>query len=330
VFIPGSEISPQALDAAMRASLADSLVHIHAAAARPMNVSDAVLADGLSAIKTHRVSPGVFGRYYDVVLAVTEQRYEHAGALFREISTLADEEPAFAPVPFTEEALGADKERYARVIGLEATSPAALTSPHRDDWLAFEANVTAAMELIKEADPELAAELRALVAQVVAVVAAAPSSRSGGQGFGGGASSLMLWGAVLLNTERHRGRIEMIAGLVHEAAHQILFGLSIDTPLAENPISERYGSPLRTDPRPMDGIFHSTFVCARIHYAYARLRDVTKNRLDEAEQRLIDQRLGFYRQKFFDGLETVERFGRLSTNARRIIRSATDYMQSTN
>jgi len=310
----------------MRDSLADSLAHIHAAASRPMNVAEAVLAEGLSTIKAHRVGPGVFGRYHDVVIALQQRRYEHAGTLFREITALADEEPSFAPVPFTEEALGPDKERYARIIGLETASAAVLASPSREDWLAFEANVAAAMELIAEADAALAAELRALVVEVVAV---GTNSGSGSRPFAG-ASSLMLWGAVLLNAERHRTRLDMIGGLVHEAAHQILFGLSIDRPLAENPIRERYGSPLRADPRPMDGIFHATFVCARIHYAYARLRDATKSRLDDAERRKIDERLGIYRQKFFDGLETVGRFGHLSANGHRIMRAATNYMQSTN
>jgi hypothetical protein len=324
VFIPGSELSPQALDAAMRASLAGSLAHVHAAASRAMNVSGGVLADGLSAIKNHRVGPGVFGRYYDVVFALQERRYEYAGALFQEIVALANEEPTFATVPFTEEALGPDRERYARFIGLETMSAAALTPPPREDWLTFEANVAAAMKLIEEADPALAAELRALNIQVVAV---GPDSRSGGRGFSG-ASSLMLWGAVLLNAGRHRTRLDLIGGLVHEAAHQILFGLSIDTPLAENPIGERYGSPLRTDPRPMDGIFHATFVCARIHYVYTRLRAAAKNSLEAEEQRLIDQRLSFYRRKFSDGVETVQRFGRLSPNGHRMMRAATDYMQS--
>jgi len=326
VFFPGSELSPSVLDAAMRASLADSLAHIHAAAARPMNVADAALAEVLSTIKAHRVGPGVFGRYYDVVFALQGRSYAQAGLLFREIIALADEEPSFATIPFTEAALGPDKERYARFIGLETASAAALASPRSEDWLAFESNIAAAMELIGEADPALAAELRALVVQVVAV---GSNRGSGSQPFAG-ASSFMLWGAILLNAERHSTRLDVIGGLVHEAAHQLLFGLSIEKPLAENPISERYGSPLRNDPRPMDGIFHATFVCARIHYTYARLRDATKSHLDDEERRLIDERLGIYQQKFFDGLETVDRFGRLSANSHRIMRAATDYMQSTN
>lgn len=325
VFIPG-ELSPHALDAAMRGALADSLAHIHAAAARSIDIGPDVCARCLSAIKTHRVKPGVFGRYYDIVFALQERRFKDAGELFREIAALAGEEPAFQAVPFTDEALGRDKERYARLIGLETETGADLTSPSGDDWRDFQANIAAAMALLDEADPALAAELRTLLAQVVAV---GLDSRSGGSGFSG-ASSFMLWGAVLLNAPRHRTRLDVIGGLVHEAAHQILFGLSIDRPLAENPISERYGSPLRTDQRPMDGILHATFVCARIHYVYVRLRDAANSSLDDAERRQIKQRVDHYRQKFLDGCETVERFGRLSDDGRRIMSSASNYMRSAN
>jgi HEXXH motif-containing protein len=326
VFIPGSQLSPLALDAAMREALADSLAHIHSAAAKSMDVSDEACAACLSAIKRHRVEPGLFGRYYDAVFALQERHYAEAGKLFREIAALADQEPSFNVVPFTGAALGPDRERYARLIGLETEAAAALTAPDNDDWRNFQANVAAAMELIEEANPSLAAEFRALLVQVVAVGSA---SQSGGRGFSG-ASSFMLWGAVLLNAGRHRTRLDTLGGLVHEAAHQVLFGLSIESPLAENPVSERYGSPLRTDTRPMDGIFHATFVCARIFYAYARLRDAADCGLDDNERRMIDQRLRIYRQKFFDGLETLERFGRLSDSGRRMLSAATAFMESAN
>jgi HEXXH motif-containing protein len=326
VFLPSSILSPLALDTAMRTALADSLAHIHAVTAESINLTDVLLASGMSAIKAHRVAPGVFGRYYDLVFAVHAKRYEDASALFHEIVALSAKQPGFAALPFTEQALGADKERYARLLGLEAGSAAALSSPAHEDWLAFKANLAAALMLIEKADFALAAELRTLVIQIVA---AASNSQSGSRAFGG-ASSFMLWGAVTLNVEQHRTRLDMIAGLVHEAAHQVLFGLSIDEPLVGNSIEERYGSPLRTDSRPMDGVYHATFVCARMHYAYLRLKNLGKNNFDHEERDLVEQRLSDYRQKFFEGFDTVERFGRLSANGRRIMDAAAAYMRTTN
>jgi hypothetical protein len=46
----------------------------------------------------------------------------------------------------------------------------------------------------------------------------------------------MLWGAVFLNVERHQTPLDALRGLVHEGAHQLLFGLSVDDPLVENPL----------------------------------------------------------------------------------------------
>jgi hypothetical protein len=78
----------------------------------------------------------------------------------------------------------------------------------------------------------------------------------------------------------------------------------------------------------MDGIFHATFVCARMHYAYTQLRQGPKNGLSGADRDLVERRLGDYRGKFLDGLDTVKRFGRMTANGDRILSAAADYMHS--
>jgi HEXXH motif-containing protein len=288
-----------------------------------MNLADLDVAEGLSQIRAHRVHPGVFGRYYDVVFALQSQRHDQAGSLFREIIELAFEWPVLAVLPFSADALGADTERYSRLLSLESESSVDLTAPQVSEWSEFERGVAAALALIEEADADLASELRAVVIQIVGAV---PAARNG-RGFGG-ASSFMLWGAVLLNARLYAARLDMVAALIHEAAHQLLFGQSLDDPLLENPIDERYGSPLRTDPRPMNGIFHATFVCARMHYAYVRLVEGAKTALSQADRELVEQRLREYRSKFRDGVETVRRFGRMTPLGDRILGAATDYMRS--
>ena len=323
MFYPNSA-SPHLLDTGVRMALAESLEHISDVAAGQMNVANVDVAAGLSEIRTHRVIPGVFGRYYDLVFALQGGRYLEAAALYREIFDLSFERPALKVLPFTVEALGADEERYARLLSLE--SLAALAPPNADEWLEFEESLVSALNMIEEVDATLAAELRALVVQIVG---ASPAAKNGGRGFGG-SSSFMLWGAVLLNVGHHSTTLDMIAGLVHEAAHQLLFGLAVDEPLVLNSINERYGSPLRTDPRPMDGIFHATFVCARMYYAYERLMQKTDIAFSQADREIIAQRLRDYRRKFFDGLETVRRFGRAAVKGDRILTAAADYMRSAN
>jgi hypothetical protein len=57
----------------------------------------------------------------------------------------------------------------------------------------------------------------------------------------------------------------MVQMLAHESSHNLLFGFSADESLVENSPEELFPSPLRMDPRPMDGICHATLagkVCA--------------------------------------------------------------------
>ena len=223
MFLPVSPAPSDDLDQAMRDSLAKSLIHIYEVAGQRMSAPDIGLDESLSEIRAHRVSPGVFGRYYDLVFAVHEERYEHGRVLLQDIIQLASERPIMAALPFSEEALGPDAERYARLLGLETNSQAAFAAPELDAWITFRANLAAALACIEEADAALGAELRSLVLQIVGAV---PDAKTPGSGFGG-ASSFMLWGAILLNVERLGTVLDMIAGLVHEAAHQLLFGLSV-------------------------------------------------------------------------------------------------------
>ncbi|MBL6431916.1 MAG: hypothetical protein HPM95_15385 [Alphaproteobacteria bacterium] len=58
---------------------------------------------------------------------------------------------------------------------------------------------------------------------------------------------------------------------MHEAAHGTLFAMSPVEFYVFNPENERYSSPLRLDPRPLDGIYHATFVLARMHIAMREL-----------------------------------------------------------
>jgi HEXXH motif-containing protein len=307
----------------MRESLAQSLAHIHAVAATQIGSVDKDVAEVLSEVRLHRVRPGLFGRYYSLVLAVHGRRYEDGAKLFREIVKLARERPTLITAPFTDDALGADKELFARLLSPSPEAQIHLAPPTSDQWLDFEKNVEAALRLIEQADVALANEIRALVVQIVG---AASSPQNDGRSFGG-MSSGMLWGAIFLNVARYGTPLDMVEALIHEAAHHLLFGLSLDEPLVENSIEQRYGSPLRTDPRPMDGVFHATFICARIHYGYGRLRQLS-NEFSETNQGLIDQRLHDHRQKFTDGLATVKRFGLMTPTGERLLAAASDYMRS--
>ena len=79
----------------------------------------------------------------------------------------------------------------------------------------------------------------------------------------GGYSSSLAWGTVMLNANRD-DFTSFFVQVIHELAHQLLFALALDVPLAFNDPLATYTSPLRSDPRPMDGVLHAYFVSARI------------------------------------------------------------------
>src|SRR5262249_35485744 len=104
-----------------------------------------------------------------------------------------------------------------------------------------------AFDLMDAGDPALAAEIRALLREIVL---AAGTLESKAMTFDG-ASAFMLWGAIIINANRRKGELTMVQMLAHESSHNLLFGFSANESLVENSPEERFPSPLRLDPRPM-------------------------------------------------------------------------------
>ncbi len=187
----------------------------------------------------------------------------------------------------------------------------------------FEQRVHDALGLIAVADPALADEIRGLIIQVVGAV---PSRAPGAMSFGS-VSSFMLWGLVIVNVERYATAADLVQGLTHEAAHLLLYAHSIREPLVTNPIDERYTSPLRSDPRPMDGIIHATFVSARLYYVNARLREVTSTSFAPVPLEELDRRLAMLRGLYLGGVKTLRDHGKLTATGRYILEESLDYMK---
>jgi hypothetical protein len=307
------------LDSDMRGDLADSLAHLHAVDERLRRHDADEVAQALGEIRSHRVMPGLVGRYFDLVLALQEESADAARRLFDEILRLAPRSPTLAVLPFTREELGDDLERYDRLVDLGSAHPGFLGSPRPESWDQFRSLAPAALDLIEAADPALRAELDAMVVQIIA---AAPTAGPTSRRFGG-VSSLMLWGAVILNAETHGTLLALADGLVHEIAHHLLFGLSRVEPLVANAVEDSYPSPLRRDRRPMDGVYHATFVCARLHYFHRRLLDL--GLVGGQAARLAEQAALGCREGFLSGIDTIQQHARLTPNGREIMASAESY-----
>lgn len=320
MFLPGS-IDPFALDANMRRSLADSLRYLLDETGADLDIASADALPVLDGVVEHRVRPGVFGRYYQLVPAIERGDKQDSARLFREILQLAKDAPVFTVVPFLKDHLGEDASIYGELVAPAPGGGHWLTSPRHSAWTGFEQKLTEALEVVQDVDPALASELHALLTQVVG------ASPAEGHNFGG-ASSFMLWGLVLLNVETYNTVPLLIEGLVHEAAHQFLFALSIDEPLVTNPLAERYSSPLRRDDRPMDGIYHATFVTARLYYLYRKLLDAANSGPPLVSSRELDAKMSTYRDLYFGGLETIEKHGRLTATGLQILDESRHYMRA--
>jgi HEXXH motif-containing protein len=183
-----------------------------------------------------------------------------------------------------------------------------------------EDNVRAGLELLRQAAPETAGEFESIVHELVLIEDKDPNAA---YSFDGG-SSYQSWGALALNVGREKSPVLMAETLAHEGAHSFLFGHTIEEPLVRNPDTELYKSPLRYDPRPMDGIYHATFVTARMHYAMDRL--IKSETLSPADREIAVERRAADAAAFRDGYAVVSEHGDLSPAGAQLMKAAIDYM----
>jgi HEXXH motif-containing protein len=168
--------------------------------------------------------------------------------------------------------------------------------------------------------PDVSSEIRSLLAEVV-------FARGGDSGnlIFHGISSFYLWGTVLLNAEGHKTALEIAQTLAHETSHMHLFAAALDCPLVRNPENERYHSPLRVDPRPMDGIYHATYVTARMHYVLSRL--LASGILSPAQIEEATVACANHVKAFREGYAEVSSHGSLTELGQGLLSSAHDYMR---
>lgn len=223
------------------------------------------------------VSPWLFCLYSRLVAELARKRApgrEFAAAL----RAAADLPPGSAPVAMFDPSIPSDWwEQYAVLLDTDPgrtfrpAAPPADLAARRSDMIAR------SLAILAECDREQHDELTTLLRMPVLAVA---SSDDPADGFNG-ASTFFMWGASLVNADNPAGPMETIDLLVHESSHLLLFGLVEGKALTANDAAERYASPLRSDPRPIDGIFHACFVASRVHAAMSRL--LASGRLGQAD-----------------------------------------------
>ncbi|MFC3087528.1 aKG-HExxH-type peptide beta-hydroxylase [Tabrizicola soli] len=190
-------------------------------------------------------------------------------------------------------------------------------------FAAFRTRLADGLGFLDRCWPEMAAEVSVLVKQVLV----ATGSQSATEHFDGG-SHYQLWGMLILNPAFHRTPLAVAEVLVHEASHLLLFGFTTDEPLVLNPEADRYPSPLRRDPRPMDGIYHAAYVSARMALTMHRVATSATlgDDIRQEARRLRDEDIANF-QKGADVVRAHARFTAtglaIFTNAEQAVRDLT-------
>ena len=312
----------RALDARMHLELGKSLEHVREASAGHLAFDDAGVARLISdLIGGRQYPPAVFARYYECVIAIDDDDPDEAIRLLGELSAAAPARPGLEVFTLDDPALGAESARYMRMMNADTSVDLGFLPPTREVAQAFRPRLNDGLALLDAALPELAGEIRAILRQIV-IAGSDPTKK---YQFDGG-SHFQLWGALFLNGQYHPDRVAVAEVLAHESAHSLLFGFCTDEALVENDDDELFSSPLRVDPRPMDGIYHATFVSARMHWAMSALA-CSPILTDEERARALAAAAADLRN-FDAGHGVVAAHGRLTGVGAGLMSSAARYMES--
>lgn len=217
---------------------------------------------------------------YSWLVADLAQGGTRAETLARSIAEAADMPASSAPIGIHDASVPeAWWEHYHVLLDTDPGRTFRPASPTADGFARTSEAIEAAFEVMGRCDTSLLDDVRAIARYPVL---AAPASDNFDDRFNG-ASTFFFWGGTLLNSEIARSPVAMVDLLVHESSHLLLFGLVEGTALTTNDPTKRYKSPLRSDQRPIDGIFHACFVSARVEIAMNRLLE--SGRLTAAEAR---------------------------------------------
>lgn len=304
------------LDGRMRERLADSLEYVLSEIGDLLDVPADAARDLTARIRSAPQSPHCFGAYYELVLAVERDDVERARELAVELLSFRNGS-CEALVAAIDDRPRSQAERFRRLLlsDLEIAAP-----PDAELMADCRKRLEDAFALLDAGFPEMGAEIRSLLREIV--VAAGPEDPKA-LTFDG-ASSYMLWGAIVLNARGQNTVLDTAQALAHESGHNLLFGFCSGGPLVENADDELFSSPLRKDARPMDGVFHATYVIARMHQTLSRLLEAGV--LDGSQVEAARSDLELHRRNFETGNRVVLEGARLTEVGRHAIEAARVYM----
>ncbi|OIJ85371.1 hypothetical protein BIV25_44170 [Streptomyces sp. MUSC 14] len=156
------------------------------------------------------------------------------------------------------------RSRFQEVVDITPVSATELADGRR--------HIDEALAVLCELDPAMHAEFGELVATVRLFNRAAITGSTTT-----GISSLRYWGQMYLRypdaAEKDDWTAFLLEHLVHEASHILLHAIMGRDPLLTNGFTARHQAPIRSDRRPLYGIYHAMFVLSRVHRVLSRYAD---------------------------------------------------------
>lgn len=253
------------------------------------------------------LSPAIFALFNSMVDLIKANRVDEAYALAREFTNAGTAiVPSNRVIGFTPDDLrGSLFAMYRSEIDSDEKLRVKLSGGSPEHIRNAQIKLQQSLQLLDQHFPELATELRAFCHQLI-IFDDIGSTDMGGES----ASCFPIWSAVFINMRRDTHPLYVFEALIHEAGHLLLFALSQESPLVENDRSERFSSPLRKDPRTMDGIYHAAFVTARMTIGLESLRsEMPPLNLDPEYLR---QRIALRRRNFADAASVITASGKLT------------------
>lgn len=320
--LPPSGARARAIDLRMRQSLADSLDYIGSEIRPLIDFNQGAMAELSGQLRRGaRFTPSIFALYTELVLALESGETATAASIIAELLEEREQPQAWRLLALDDAELAIQAPRYRRFMSSDPSTEFNIVPPSLQTAAQFRQRFARSHQLLRTAIPELAAEFDALVSQVI-MVEGNPTAK---YQFDGG-SSYMLWGGLFLNASSHVNDVALIEVMAHESAHILLFGYASDEALVNNDDDTLYHSPLRVDPRPMDGIFHATYVSARMHWAMSTL--IASGVLDEESREFARVAMLADQQNFAAGYGVVEQHGDLTATGQAVMQGAFGYMDS--
>lgn len=211
---------------------------------------------------------------------------------------------------------------------MEPNNSLQLTAVKNDLLIKASANIHLALNQLELSAPQMHQEVVIIISDIVL----ASSGKDHKMEFGG-ISSFCSWGSICLNEARHQHWADYYKKIVHECSHLVLFAIARNEPLVLNSDSEKFSSPLRDDPRPVDGLYHAAFVSAREAMALEACIAYLENPGGDSQDLLtiekLEKLLNSSVLAFWDCCEQLNNHAVLSSLGKAILNDTKQYMIDT-